>query len=117
MNITYEWQFDYLVTLNGTFGDLQDAVAAVAWRRKATCGEHVAILTGRDSFGPPAPENFTPFAAITQAQVAAWLEASLGQQQLAEYDAQLAEMIDQQINPPFIVKGLPWMEVNDAVAQ
>jgi hypothetical protein len=55
----------------------------------------------------PAPEGtFIPYADLTQAQVLGWCYANGVDQTRVEANVQ--EVIDNQINPPVIQPALPW---------
>lgn len=113
--ISYEWEFEPLIVLNGQFGNLQDVVVAAAWRRIATDGEHMAELCGRVQFQQPSPENYTPYEALTKAQVVSWVEASIGKQAIQEYDARLGSAIELQRNPPFVSRRCPWVPEREPI--
>lgn len=107
--IVYDWEFEPLIVLNGQFGNLQDVVVAAPWRRIATDGERMAELYGKAQFQQPSPQNYTPYESLTKDQVASWVEGSIGQEDMAKYDAQLASLIEYQRNPPFVSRRCPWV--------
>ncbi len=55
---------------------------------------------------PDAP--FTPYADLTETQVIGWVQAAMGAEQVAAYEATVAEQINNQINPPVVNPPLPW---------
>jgi len=55
---------------------------------------------------PDAP--FTPYAALTKAQVIGWVQTALGAEKVAAYEADVAQQIENQINPPVVTPPLPW---------
>lgn len=116
--IQYEWKIQPLVVLNGEYEGMRDIVVSVPWLRIARLDGQSACLSGSEPLSQPDPANCTPFEMLTREQVISWVEASMGAQLLAENDARLAEMIEVQVNPPFIVKTPPWQkEATDALAQ
>lgn len=52
--------------------------------------------------------NFTPYADLTEAQVIEWVQDALGAEQVAAYEANVAQQIANQINPPVVTPPLPW---------
>lgn len=55
---------------------------------------------------PDAP--FTPYADLTQAQVIGWVQSAMGAEQVASYEVNVAQQIQNQIDPPVITPPLPW---------
>ena len=58
------------------------------------------------SLDPAAP--FTPYADLTEAQVIGWVQGAMGAEQVAAYEANVAQQIADQINPPVVTPPLPW---------
>lgn len=109
MAIVYNWVISSMVEYPQTPDDLTDVVFQVNWRRNAT--EIVNDKTYfTDTFGalsvpPPAPEDFIPYADLTEADVIAWLEAGLD---VASIDEGLQNSINLLINPVQVSLPLPW---------
>jgi hypothetical protein len=55
---------------------------------------------------PDAP--FTPYADLTETQVIGWVKSAMGEEQVASYEANVAEQINNQIDPPVVTPPLPW---------
>lgn len=55
---------------------------------------------------PDAP--FTPYADLTQEQVIGWVKSALGAEQVAAYEATVANQINEQIVPSVTTPPLPW---------
>lgn len=55
---------------------------------------------------PTAP--FTPYADITEAQAVGWVQDALGEEQVAAYEANVAQQINDQVDPPVVTPPLPW---------
>ena len=55
---------------------------------------------------------FTPYADLTQEQVAGWVTSAWTPEQTAEYQAALDQSIEAQKNPTTQVLPLPWLPVD-----
>jgi hypothetical protein len=55
---------------------------------------------------PDAP--FTPYADLTEEQVIGWVQAAMGEEQVANCEANVAQQINDQIVPPVVTPPLPW---------
>jgi hypothetical protein len=109
MAITNTWnvqQMDAYPELDGE----QDVVFTVHWTLTGTDGTYNGSVYGSVgvSIGPDAP--FTPYTDLTQAQVIGWVQDALGEEQVLSYEANVAQQIDNQINPPVVTPPLPWSE-------
>lgn len=107
MAITYDWIFNPLI-VKPMDESLTDVVVLVDWRRTATDGTYHAQCYGQITLGPPNPAAYTPFADLTKAQVTQWVEATIGPDQMAQFDQSLAGDIERQKNPPVIPMAPPW---------
>lgn len=52
--------------------------------------------------------TFTPYADLTEAQVIGWVQDALGVDQVTAYEANVAQQIADQVNPPVVTPPLPW---------
>lgn len=52
--------------------------------------------------------TFTPYADLTEAQVIGWVQDALGEDQVTAYEANVAQQIADQANPPVVTPPLPW---------
>ena len=77
-------------------------VITAHWRVNAVDGEHSAGAYG--SVGFERGETFIPFEQLTEAQVIDWVKTQLD---VAEIEAALGKIIDEQKNPSKIT-GMPW---------
>jgi hypothetical protein len=97
-------------------GSQTDVVFNIHW---TLTGSENAVVDGKDkvcvglvygsqsvTVDPEAP--FTPYADLTQAQVIGWVKDALGEEQVASLEANVAEQIANQINPPVVTPALPW---------
>jgi len=92
-------------------GNLQDVVITVHYGRTAVEGEYTAYSYGTMGCATPSETDFTAYPDLTFEQVCTWLENGLD---TASIDAGLVSSIDNQINPPVVVKHLPWVLVVEA---
>ena len=85
-----------------------DLVFCVHWRLDGVDGEHAGGVYGSVglTLDPAAP--FVPYASLTEAQVIGWVQDALGEEQVAAYEANVAQQIEDQINPPVVSPALPW---------
>ena len=87
-----------------------DVVFNVHWTLTGTDGTYSASVYGSQgvSLDPAAP--FIPYADLTEAQVIGWVKDAMGAEQVAAYEANVAQQIADQINPPVVTPPLPWAE-------
>ncbi len=109
MAITNTWsvvQMDAYPELDGE----TDVVFSVHWTLSGTDGTYNGSVYGSVgvTLDPDAP--FVPYASLTQAQVIGWVQDALGEEQVASYEANVAQQIENQINPPVVTPPLPWSE-------
>ena len=85
-----------------------DVVFNVHWTLTGTEAGFSGYVYGAQpvSLDPSAP--FTPYADLTEAQVIGWVQDAMGPEQVASYEANVAEQINNQINPPVVTPPLPW---------
>ena len=107
MAITNTWvvvQTDAYPELDGE----TNVVFTAHWTLKGTDGTYNGSVYGSQgiTIDPDAP--FTPYASLTQAQVVGWVQDALGEEKVASYEANVAQQVANQINPPVITHPLPW---------
>jgi hypothetical protein len=92
------------------YEDETDVVFNVHWTLVGTDGTYNGSVYGSVgvTLDPDAP--FTPYASLTQAQVIGWVQSALGEEQVTAYEANVAQQIENQINPPVVTPPLPWSE-------
>ena len=85
-----------------------DVVFSVHWTLNGVDGDYSGYVYGSQgvSLDPSAP--FVPYASLTEAQVIGWVKDALGEDQVASLEANVAEQIANQINPPVVQPALPW---------
>jgi hypothetical protein len=105
----FEWVISQLNCAVESEG-LPDVINVIHWRYNATQvdGDKVwfADTYGASSVAQPNPQNFIPYADVTEAEVIGWLEEILPVEamQLA-----LENNIALQINPVEVTLPLPWL--------
>lgn len=107
MAITNTWsvvQMDAYPELDGQ----ADVVFTVHWQLNGTDGTYNGSVYGSVGVTLDEGATFTPYADLTQAQVIGWVQDALGEEQVAAYEANVAQQIADQANPPVVTPPLPW---------
>jgi hypothetical protein len=107
MAITNTWS---VVSMNA-YPELDgetDVVFTVHWTLNGTDGTYNGSVYGSVGVTLDEGSTFTPYASLTQAQVIGWVQDALGEEQVASYEANVAQQIENQINPPVVTPPLPW---------
>lgn len=86
----------------------QDVVFNVHWTLTGTDGTYNGSVYGSQAVTLDSGATFTPYADLTEAQVIGWVQDALGEEQVAAYEANVAQQIENQINPPVVTPPLPW---------
>ena len=107
MATTYIWavaQMDAYPERDGK----TDVVFTVHWTLTGSEAGFVGTSYGTVgvTVAPDAP--FTPYADLTQDQVVSWVKSALGDEQVAAYEAAVANQINEQIVPSVVTPPLPW---------
>ena len=87
-----------------------DVVFTVHWTLTGTDGTYVGSVYGSVGVSLDEGATFTPYADLTLAQVVGWVQDALGEEQVASYEANVAQQIADQIDPPVVTPPLPWAE-------
>jgi len=109
MPITNTWsvvQMDCYPELDGD----TDVVFTVHWTLNGTDGTYNGSVYGSVGVTLDAGATFTPYDQLTETQVIGWVQDALGEEQVASYEANVAQQIADQINPPVVTPPLPWSE-------
>lgn len=85
-----------------------DVVFTVHWQLNGTDGTYNGSVYGSVGVTLDEGASFTPYADLTQAQVIGWVQSALGEEQVASYEANVAQQIADQANPPVVNPPLPW---------
>lgn len=107
MAITNTWavvQMDCYPELDGD----TDVVFTVHWTLNGTDGTYAGSVYGSVGVTLDEGGTFTPYASLTEAQVIGWVKDALGEEQVAAYEASVAQQIADQANPPVVNPPLPW---------
>lgn len=116
MAVTNTWsiaQCEYVLSEDG----LTNVINLLHWRLNAeeTVGSGDDAVTyhassyGTQNLGDPDPENYTPYADVTEANCIAWLHAEMGEEQVQSLLDSVAANIELQKNP-VDGHGTPWSE-------
>ena len=106
MAITYTWTINEMFSYPQADG-YKNVVFGAAYTLTGVDGDHSASQSGQVPF--PAPDaDFTPYADLTQDQVIAWVQQALTPEGVSALESQIAQMINEQINPTVVVNPLPW---------
>ena len=92
------------------YEDETDVVFNVHWTLVGTDGTYNGSVYGSVGVSLDEGSTFTPYADLTEAQVIGWVQAALGEEQVASYEANVAQQIADQIDPPVVTPPLPWAE-------
>jgi len=109
MNIVNTWN---VVSMDAypEYEDETDVVFNVHWTLVGTDGTYNGSVYGSVGVSLDEGATFTPYADLTEAQVIGWVQAALGEEQVASYEANVAQQIADQIDPPVVTPPLPWAE-------
>lgn len=85
-----------------------DVVFIVHWTLNGVDGDHTGSVYGSVGVTLDPASPFTPYVDLTQEQVIGWVQAALGEEQVADYEAAVAQQIADAISPPVVTPPLPW---------
>ena len=108
MAITYTWHTKTVDTYP-TKGDQTDVIFNVHWRLNGvddTEDENTGDSYGVVSLDTEDLSTFTAFADITEADVIDWVEAVLGEDQVASIKASIDAQIAEKITPTVVTKQI-----------
>lgn len=101
--MNYQWTFSNLMVT--AQGGLSNVIVSVDCRLGLVGDGRVAYHRQAVQFAPADPEDFVPFVSITEHQMIAFVEQTLGDE-LENIQAQLAEQL---ALPPVESRPLPWL--------
>jgi len=107
MSLVYTWQFPTLDVVYDEDG-MTDVVQTIHWILNAQDGDYAASCYGTVSVGKPDPQSFIPYQQLTEAEVQAWTESALGEEQVDSYKVSLANQIEAQKAPKSGPLPPPW---------
>jgi hypothetical protein len=84
-------------------------VVNVLWTLTGVDGQYTASIGGNSQF-TVQEGTFTPYSQLTQAQVIGWVQAALGADGVANFEANVQGQINSMITPPVSPQNapLPW---------
>ena len=114
MAVTNTWsiaQCEYVLSEDG----LTNVINLLHWRLNAeeTVGSGDDAVTyhassyGTQNLGDPDPDNYTPYADVTEAECIAWCQSEMGEEQVQSILDSVAANIELQKNP-VDGHGVPW---------
>lgn len=86
----------------------KDCVFNVHWTLTGTDGDYTGSVYGSVGVTLDPESPFTPYNELTLEQVIGWVQDALGAEQVAAYEANVAQQIADQQNPPVVSLPLPW---------
>lgn len=106
MAITYTWSIDRMYTMPTPQPEF---VVNVTWTLTGTDGTNTASIGGNSEFSQEG-DTYTPYADLTETQVLGWVQDQLGENGIANYQANVDGQINSMINPPVTPTNepLPW---------
>jgi hypothetical protein len=105
--MTITWVVEQLDTYP-LFEAIPNVVYNVHWRINASDGEYTATVYGTRAIPYNSKDTFTPFNKLTEAQIINWVKSEIGEVGIAEIEARLTYLIDNQRNPVVYAPPLPW---------
>ena len=111
MATTYTWAVNAMYTVQQPDPNY---VVNVLWTLTGVDGEYTASIDGNTQLAVNGQQtDFIPYDELTEADVLGWVQESLGEQGIANFEANVQGQIDSQINPPVSPENtpLPWATV------
>ena len=92
-----------------TLDNLTDVVFEVYWSHEGTDGTFSTAMSGSTSVPAPDPQNYIPYADLTEAHVMGWVQQYTDPAVWTDYEAKMSAWLAAQHNPPVVNPPLPWM--------
>ena len=108
MAINYTWNFNPLEAYPNAAGQ-DNVVFLVHWQLYGTSGSYQSSVIGTQAVSYESGSTFIPFNELTYDTVYNWMTASMGIEKMQEYEASVAQQINNQINPPVLIEQAPWL--------
>ena len=105
---TFTWAVTALYT--ETVAGEQDYVVIANYSVVGVDGVYSSSLSDSARFSTANVDSFIPYQDLTNSIVIGWIQALLGVDGVANYEASIQGQIDSQINPPVVPMNtpLPW---------
>lgn len=84
-------------------------VFTVHWNLTGVDGEYTGSVYGAQALSGPEGSTFTPYADLTEEEVIGWVQSAMGEEEVAELEANVAGQIAGKKNPTVVTPGLPWV--------
>ena len=107
MTINYTTTINSMFTVPNPTGYVTNVLFTVS----GTNGTNTASIGGNTQFTVEQSDpNFVPYANLTQAEVIGWVQTALGEQGIANYEANVQGQVNSLENPPISPSSqpLPW---------
>ena len=108
MATNFTWTVDAMYTVQQPDPNY---VVNVLWTLTGVDGQNTASIGGNTVFSSAEqPASFTPYDELTEAIVIGWVQDALGEDGIANYEANVNGQISSQKNPPVSPENtpLPW---------
>ena len=104
---TYVWTIDAMYTVQQPDPNY---VVNVLWTLTGDQNGTVASISGNTQFDSTQSSPFIPYDQLTEAIVIGWVQAALGPDGIANYEANVQGQINSILNPPVSPQNtpLPW---------
>lgn len=107
MATTYTWAVQQMDCYPEVDGET-DVVFTVHWTLTGSDGTYTGYVYGSQAVAVDPDTPFTPYADLTETQVIGWVQSAMGAEQVADYEANVATQINDQVAPPVVTPDLPW---------
>lgn len=107
MSITNTWAVTQMDCYPEYEGE-PDVVFTVHWTLSGTDGTHMGSVYGSAGLTLTEGATFSPYDELTLKQVIGWVHDALGEEAVASCEANVAQQIAAQANPPVVTPPLPW---------
>jgi hypothetical protein len=107
MAIVYEWVVSQM-ECHSEKNKKKQVVSRVYWRYAARDGEYYADVYGSQHLDTDNLKGFVPYANLTKEQVIGWLETTMGEKKIADFQASLKAAIEEMKEPKVVTPPLPW---------
>ena len=108
MAINYNWNFNPLEAYPTASGET-NVVFLVHWQLYGITGSYQGSVIGTQRLEYQTGSVFIPFNELTYDIVYNWMTASMGTASMQNYEATVAQQIQNQINPPVLIEQAPWL--------
>jgi len=88
--------------------DSDKGVVRAAWQASEVDGDHTGTVSGAESYTPDASAaGYIAYASLTEANVIAWIKATLGAEEVTRVETKVAAQITKSKTPP-TTWAVPW---------